>query len=103
MKFLRAKSFRAEQAWGAFDITQMNGISIRLHWTDQPYHWHVNDGKEVFVVLDGRVQMHIRQAGLEEVIELQAGDIFFADIGCEHVAFPQGEARILVVEQAGSE
>jgi mannose-6-phosphate isomerase-like protein (cupin superfamily) len=103
MPAFRAKDFRAQLPWGAIDIARMNGISIRLHWTDQPYHWHVNDGQEVFAVLDGRVQMHVRQAGLEEVIELQAGDVFFADIGCEHVAHPQGEARILVVEKAGSD
>jgi len=27
---------------------------------------------------------------------------FYADIGAEHVAHPQGEARILVIEKAGS-
>lgn len=103
MTVFRAKDFRAERAWGALDIAKMNGISVRLHWTDQPYHWHVNDGQEVFVILDGRVQMHVRRAGQEDVIDLQTGDVFFADFGCEHVAHPQGEARILVVEHAGSE
>lgn len=103
MKFFRARDFSAKRAWDALDIAQINGISIRLHWTDQPYRWHVNDGQEVFAVLDGRVQMHVRQAGHEDVINLQTGDVFFADIGCEHVAHPQGAARILVVEHAGSE
>ncbi len=42
---------------------------MRLHWTDQPYVWHVNDGSEVFVVLDGAVDMHYRRGGKEEVIE----------------------------------
>ena len=28
--------------------------------------------------------------------------VHYAGIGCEHVAHPQGEARILVVEKAGS-
>jgi hypothetical protein len=36
------------------------------------------------------------------VTTLQTGDVFFADVGCEHVAHPVGEARILVVERAGS-
>lgn len=103
MTVFRAKDFRAERAWEALDIAKMNGISVRLHWTDQPYHWHVNDGQEVFVVLDGRVQMHVRQVGQVDVIDLQTGDVFFADVGCEHVAHPQGEARVLVVESAGSE
>lgn len=46
--------------------------------------------------------MHYREAGTEQVSRLQAGDIFYAGIGCEHVAHPVGEARILVVETAGS-
>jgi mannose-6-phosphate isomerase-like protein (cupin superfamily) len=46
--------------------------------------------------------MHYREAGKEKSVRLEAGDIFFAGIGCEHVAHPQGEARILVVEREGS-
>ena len=30
---------------------------IGYPWTDAPYKWHVNDGSEVFVVLDGEVDM----------------------------------------------
>ena len=88
--------------FGALDIAQMNGTSVRLHWTDQPYIWHVNDGEEVFAVMDGTVVMHWREAGAEKQATLHTGDIFYAGIGCEHVAHPQGEARILVVEKAGS-
>ena len=33
----------------------MKDATVRLHWTDQPYQWHVNDGDEVFAVLDGEV------------------------------------------------
>lgn len=102
MKIIRARQFCADRAWGALDIAEMNGITTRLHWTDQPYRWHVNDGQEVFVVLDGTVEMHFRDQGREEVTVLEAGDIFFADVGCEHVAHPRGAARILVVEHAGS-
>jgi len=102
MQIIRSRDFTAPQAWGALDIASMNGITTRLHWTDQPYKWHVNDGEEVFVVLDGVVRMLYRQEGQEYSIKLHAGDIFFASVGTEHVAHPQGEARILVVEQAGS-
>jgi mannose-6-phosphate isomerase-like protein (cupin superfamily) len=102
MKIIHSKNFTAERAWGALDIANMNGISTRLHWTDQPYHWHVNDGEEVFVVLDGRVEMHYREDGLECACVLEVGDIFHASIGTEHVAHPIGEARILVIEAAGS-
>jgi len=53
-------------------------------------------------VLDGTVDMHYRENGAEKVVTLNAGDVFFAGIGCEHVAHPRGEARILVVEKEGS-
>lgn len=103
MKIIRSRDFKAGRAWGALDIATMNGITTRLHWTDQPYHWHVNDGEEVFAVLDGRVEMHYRDSGEERRVLLESGDVFFAAVGCEHVAHPLGEARILVIERAGSE
>lgn len=102
MKVVRSKEFKAEHAWGATDIANMSGITTRLHWTDQPYKWHVNDSEEVFVVLDGQVDMLYRSNGEEESVLLNAGDIFFASIGTEHVAHPRGEARVLVIESEGS-
>lgn len=102
VKVIRSKAFTAAHPWDALDIANMAGTTTRLHWTDQPYRWHVNDGEEVFAVLDGVVDMHYRSAGIEQTVSLQAGDIFFAEVGCEHVAHPRGEARILVVEREGS-
>jgi mannose-6-phosphate isomerase-like protein (cupin superfamily) len=80
----------------------MNGITTRLHWTDKPYEWHTNDGEEVFVVLDGAVDMHYREHNAEKIERMNTGDIFFAGVGTEHVAHPVGEVRVLVVEREGS-
>ncbi|WP_018151256.1 cupin domain-containing protein [Leeia oryzae] len=102
MNIIRSNTFTANRAWGALDIANMGGVTTRLHWTDQPYQWHVNDGEEVFVVLDGEVDMHYKEAGEVRLATLRPGDIFFADTGCEHVAHPKGEARILVIEKEGS-
>lgn len=96
------RGFTAERAWGARDIAEIEGATVRLHWTDQPYVWHVNDGAEVFVVIDGAVEMRWREGGGEHARRLMPGDIFVAAIGDEHVAHPIGEARILVVERKGS-
>jgi len=103
MRVFRASKFKADRAWGAVDIANMGGITTRLHWTDQPYTWHVNDGEEVFAVLDGRVEMRYRENGVEHSTVLETGDVFYAAVGTEHVAHPIGEARILVVEREGSE
>ena len=102
MKVIRSKEYSATRAWEALDIANINGITTRLHWTDKPYKWHINDGEEVFVVLDGKVTMFYREEGGEKSALLEAGDIFYASVGTEHVAHPQGVARVLVVEQEGS-
>ena len=102
MKIINSKNFTADSAWGSLPIANMNGIITKLHWTDQPYKWHVNDGEEVFVVLDGKVDMFYKENGEEKSSLLQVGDIFYASIGTEHVAHPVGEARILVIESEGS-
>jgi mannose-6-phosphate isomerase-like protein (cupin superfamily) len=102
MKVFRSSEFRGSRAWDARDIANMRGITTRLHWTDAPYRWHVNDGEEVFVVLSGEVRMKYRDAGAELEAYLRPGDIFYAGVGTEHVAHPVGECRILVVEHEGS-
>ena len=104
MKFhLDAADFTADRAWGARDIAEIEGATVRMHWTDRPYRWHVNDGDEVFVVLDGAVDMHVREAGRESVVRLGPGQFCHAGPGDEHVAHPVGEARILVIEKKGSD
>jgi len=45
VEIIRSKQFKSERAWDAKNIVNMNGITTRLHWTDQPYKWHVNDGE----------------------------------------------------------
>lgn len=76
MKIIRNKDFTAERAWGALNIASMNGITTRPYWTAQLYRWHINDGEEVFVVLDGQVRMHYRQDGQEIKSLLDCGTSF---------------------------
>ncbi|MCR5879052.1 cupin [Phenylobacterium sp. J367] len=97
-----ARDFTAERAWGARDLAEIDGATVRLHWTDKPYVWHRNDGCEVFVVLTGQVEMRYRDGGEEKSVLLNPSDMFIADVGDEHVAHPLGEARILVIERKGS-
>ncbi len=102
MKFHRAQEFTGSRAWEALDIAEIDGATVRLHWTDKPYIWHVNDGAEVFAVIDGTVDMHSRAGGVESVRRMTAGDISYAEAGDEHLAAPDGPARILVIERKGS-
>ncbi len=103
MDFVRATDYRPDHAWDAIDVAEFSGdTTVRLHWSDQPYVWHVNDGPEVFVVLAGAIDMHHRSDGQTSVTRLEPGDICHAQPGDEHVAVPQPDARMLVVERKGS-
>lgn len=102
MRVIRPTDFTGDKAWDALPVEEIEGATVRLHWTDKPYIWHVNDGAEVFVVLDGIVDMFVRDADGERKHRLEVGDIFHAEAGDEHVAHPVGAARILVIEKAGS-
>ena len=102
MKIFLGSVFKSDRPWGGADVANMSGITTRLHWTDAPYKWCVNDGNEVFAALNGRVEMRFREYGVESSTVLETGDIFYASVGTEHVAHSIGEARVLVVEREGS-
>lgn len=102
MEITRSKEFKSNKAWDSKFISNMNGITTKLHWTDKPYKWHINDGEEIFVVLDGQVKMFYKENNEEKSSILNIGDIFYASVGTEHYAHPIGEARILVIEKDAS-
>ena len=50
MQFVSAHDYTGERAWDALDLVTFDQpATVRLHWTNEPYVWHVNDGEEVFV------------------------------------------------------
>lgn len=101
MQKYEGASFAAEASWRGPEIARLADAVVKLRWIDTPFVWHANTGDEVFVVLDGVVDMHTRprQDADVSVVTLAAGDILFIGDGEEHVAHPRGEARILVVEE----
>jgi mannose-6-phosphate isomerase-like protein (cupin superfamily) len=103
MRILRAEGFTGAKAWDALDIECFDAATVRLHWTDRAYIWHVNDGPEVFAVLTGQVRMHRRDAeGVETHIDLRPGDVAHCVEGDIHRAEPLVPSRVLVVERPGS-
>lgn len=101
MQKYRGASFPPEGSWRGPNIARFDGAVVLLRWIDTPFAWHANTGDEVFVVLSGVVDMHVRPGPDDEasVVTLEAGDILFIGEGEAHVAHPRGEARILVIEE----
>jgi mannose-6-phosphate isomerase-like protein (cupin superfamily) len=103
VKAFAASKFLADRPWGSELLADFGEVTVRLHSSDEPYRWHANTGDEVFVVLDGAVDMHVRSKGSERVHRLGVGEGMSFGPGDEHVAQPVGMARMLVVERKDSE
>ena len=56
------------------------------------------DTDEVFIVLDGRMSIELRDGR----VELEPGEMFVVPKGVEHKPAAVGECRILLVEPAGT-
>ena len=102
MKTIAASRFRADAAWTGPLLGRVADAVVKLRWTDRPFRWHRNEGPELFLVLAGTVDMHVRSSAgaAVEVVALAAGDALSLDAGEEHVAHPRGEATVLVIEGA---
>jgi mannose-6-phosphate isomerase-like protein (cupin superfamily) len=103
MKMFDTRDLVGPIDWSGPTFGGFANAAVKLRWIDSPFEWHRNDGAEVFVVLDGQVDMHVRRHAGDEprVVRLGPGQLVVIEDGEEHVAHPRGEARILVVEQAG--
>ncbi len=105
MQRFDSASLQGPVDWSGPTLAPIAGASVKLRWINSAFRWHRNDGAELFCVLDGEVDMHVRSApgDTANVVRLGPGQMVLIEEGEEHVAEPLGEARILVVEQEDSE
>ena len=91
--------------WSGPTMTGIGNAVAKLRWINTPFRWHRNTGGELFLVLDGEVDMHVRSApdAEAEIVHLAPGQLLLIEEGEEHVAHPRGVAKVLVVEQEDSE
>lgn len=101
MQKFDAASLTGPEDWSGPTLTGIGGAAVKLRWVNAPFRWHRNDGPELFLVLDGEVDMHVRSApeAETEVLRLGPGQMVWVEDGEEHIAHPRGEARVLVVER----
>jgi mannose-6-phosphate isomerase-like protein (cupin superfamily) len=83
-------------------VGRVNDYDVKIAHTRGDHVWHVHaDTDEFFLVIDGRFDIALREAGQERTVELRAGDIFVVPRGTEHKPSSSGGA-ILMFEPAGT-
>jgi mannose-6-phosphate isomerase-like protein (cupin superfamily) len=83
-------------------VSRMNDYDVRIAHTLGEHVWHVHDDTdEFFLVLDGRFDIALREAGHERTVVLRKGDVFVVPRGTEHKPSSPG-GSILMFEPSGT-
>jgi mannose-6-phosphate isomerase-like protein (cupin superfamily) len=84
-------------------VARINDYDVRIAHAAGDHVWHVHDDTdEFFLVLDGRVDITMRDTtGAETRVELGAGDVFVVPKGTEHKPSSPGGA-VLMFEPSGT-
>ncbi|MCW8879351.1 MAG: cupin domain-containing protein [Kangiellaceae bacterium] len=84
--------------WRPKVIAEMNDYQFKLAKLKGEFDWHSHqDTDEVFVVLKGELEMHLR----DKVLKLPQGSLYVVKKGVEHKPVAQNECEVMLVEPRG--
>lgn len=90
--------------WSPRIVTRVNDYDVRIAKASGDHVWHVHDDTdEFFLVLDGELDIALRDPGSgERVVTLPKGSVFVVPRGTEHRPSAPGGASLLVFEPSGT-
>jgi mannose-6-phosphate isomerase-like protein (cupin superfamily) len=110
MGFMHMTPINLTEALASFDdvyspriVARMNDYDVRIAHTKGEHVWHVHaDTDEFFLVLDGQIDIAMRDAEANETtVVLRMGDTFVVPKGTQHKPSSPGGA-ILMFEPSGT-
>lgn len=92
-----------QELWSPRILTQVNDWDVRLAKVEGSFVWHSHpDTDELFIVLDGALDIHLREEGEEQTVHLQRNDVFVVPRGVEHRPESSEGATIMLFEPTGT-
>ncbi|MBB3051724.1 mannose-6-phosphate isomerase-like protein (cupin superfamily) [Prauserella isguenensis] len=102
-----------EERWSPRILTRVNDYDVRLAKVEGTFVWHSHpDTDELFVVLDGSLDIRLRQPGTESadpgtgttetVVHLGRHDVFVVPRGVEHCPASADGAAVMLLEPTGT-
>lgn len=89
---------RFSDHWAPKVIARMNDYQFKLVKIEGEFVWHRHaDTDEVFIVLDGRMRIELRDGA----VELGPGEMFVVPRDVEHKPSAASECHVLLVEPGG--
>ncbi|WP_216216658.1 cupin domain-containing protein [Amycolatopsis aidingensis] len=89
--------------WSPRIVARINDYEVRLARFSGEHVWHAHEHTdEFFLVLDGEIDIALREEGGERVVTLPRGSAFVVPRGVFHKPSARAEAAVLLVEPAGT-
>jgi len=87
------------ELWSPKIVGELNGQLVKLVKVKGEFVWHHHDAEdELFLVLRGRLDMHLRDG----VVPIHEGEFFIIPRGAEHKPVANDETHILLFEPAST-
>jgi mannose-6-phosphate isomerase-like protein (cupin superfamily) len=91
------------EAWSPRIVANVNDYDIRLARFAGEHVWHVhNETDEFFLVLDGTIEIGLREPEGERTVTLHRGSVFVVPRGVFHKPSSSAGAEVLLVEPTGT-
>ncbi|QKG21364.1 cupin domain-containing protein [Actinomadura verrucosospora] len=89
--------------WSPRVVTRVNDYDVRIAKVKGEHVWHVHDDTdEFFLVLDGELDIALREPAGERTVRLVQGAVFTVPRGTEHKPSSAAGASILMFEPTGT-
>jgi mannose-6-phosphate isomerase-like protein (cupin superfamily) len=90
------------ETWSPRIAGRVNDYDVKIAHASGDHVWHVHENTdEFFLVLDGRLDIALREGDTERTVTLHTGDIFVVPRGTEHKPASPG-GSILMFEPSGT-
>ncbi|MFF9510177.1 cupin domain-containing protein [Streptomyces sp. NPDC014724] len=92
-----------EALWSPRIVTRVNDYDVRISKVRGEHVWHVHeDTDEFFLVLDGTLDIRLRESDGERSVTLTPGAVFVVPRGTWHKPSATGDASVLFFEPSGT-
>ena len=96
---LTSKLAQITEYWVPKIVAELNGQHVKLAKVKGEFVWHHHEAEdELFLILKGRLTMHLRDG----VVEIGEGECFVVPKGIDHKPEAKDETHILMFEPAGT-
>jgi len=87
--------------WSPKIVAELNGQQVKVAKLLGEFEWHFHENEdELFWVIRGTLQMHLREDDRESVVEINPGEIFVVPKGVVHRPIAEAEVEIVLFEPA---